>query len=412
MSTPNPFSFPIVMTAAGLQPQPPSSLLTQLLAAVAATNPGYTANLPSSMVDDISSTDVAAISLIDQAKVELVNSLSPNAANAFLLGQLGQIYINQTMPGLPTSTSVPVIFSGTVGWVIPNGFLVGDGTNTYQVQTGGVIASGGSTTSALTAICISSTDSFAVPANTVTTLLTSVPSTISLSVNNPNEGTPGDPSGESYSSFRARVLTAGLASSVGTGRYIKTLLGIVPNIAQNSIAVQQVSGGGIRVMASGGDQYDIANAIYMSIADPSELVGSAINSGRNVAVSLIDYPDDYTIPYVNTPTQTVTMAITWNTSLSSFTGGGAFAGLVQPPLVAYINSLAPGQQINVMEMNAIFQNAIANTLNPALLNRLVFSVSINSVVTNPGTGTYGISGDPESNFFTAVDGTGITVVQG
>src|ERR1700674_533011 len=91
MATP-PFNFPVVIGPQGLQPQQPADLLAQLLAAVAATNPGYTANLPGSLVEDISSTDVAAIALIDQAKVELVNSLTPLAANNFLLTQLGQIY--------------------------------------------------------------------------------------------------------------------------------------------------------------------------------------------------------------------------------------------------------------------------------------------------------------------------------
>ena len=54
------FNFPITITTAGLQPQSPASLLAQLLAAVAATNPGYTGDLPASFIEDISSTDVGA----------------------------------------------------------------------------------------------------------------------------------------------------------------------------------------------------------------------------------------------------------------------------------------------------------------------------------------------------------------
>src|ERR1700676_3806380 len=92
MSTPNPFNFPVIIGPQGLQPQQPTDLRAQLLAAVAATNPGYTANLPGGLIEDISSTDVAAIALIDQAKIEAVNSLTPLGANNFLLTQLGQIY--------------------------------------------------------------------------------------------------------------------------------------------------------------------------------------------------------------------------------------------------------------------------------------------------------------------------------
>lgn len=406
MSTPLTFQydFPVVITPAGLQPQAPASLLTQLLAGVSSTNPGYTV-LPGGLIEDISSTDVGALVLIDQAKVDAVNSLTPFGANEFTLQQLGNIYgvlINQV-----TNTSVVVVFSGTPGYVIPNGFLVSDGTYVYQVQTGGIIASGGAS-SGLTAIATTS-GTWTPAASSVTQLQSSVPVGISLTVTNASAGTPGQGQ-ESYYSFRTRVLQAGLAASVGTARYIKTLLGQVTGVTANAVSVQQNGSGGIRVIASGGDTYQIAYAIFMSIADPSELVGSAIDNSRNITVSIYDYPNTYSILYVNTQTQTITMAITWNTTLTSFTGGAAFASLVQQPLADYINGLSPGQVINVFEMNAIFQSAVAGVLDPSLLTRLVFTVSINGTPTSPGSGTEAITGDPESNFICAL--TGITVTQG
>lgn len=405
MSTPNPFNFPVVIDSSGLQPQSPASIQQQLLALVAATNPGYTANLPGSLIEDVSSTEVGGIVLCDQAKVDAVNSLTPNGANEYLLTLLGQVY-GLTL-GSVTNTSVVVVFSGTVGYVVPNGFLVGDGTNTYQVQTGGAIGVSGSSPG-LTAIAVNS-GSFSVPANTVTTLLTSVPSGVTLSVTNPTAGTPGSATPETYYSFRARLMQAGLAASVGTARFLKTQLLNVTGVTSNLVSVQQVAGGGIRVVASGGDSYAIAYAIFTAVADPTELQGSAVSSGRNVTVSLYDYPDTYSILYVNTQQQTVTMTVTWNTTLTTFTGGSAFPGLVQQPLVDYINALAPGAVINVLEMNNIFQTAISGVLDPALLTRLVFSVSINGTVTPPGSGTYAITGDPESNFYAVT--SGITVTQ-
>lgn len=405
MSTPNPFSFPIVMTPQGLQPQAPASLQAQLLAAVAATNPGYTPTLPGSLIEDISSTDVAALSLIDQAKVELVNSLTPNGANLFLLQQLGQIY--GLTQGQSTNTSVLVIFFGTVGYVIPTGLLVSDGTNTYQVQTGGPITGAGNS-AALPAIAINP-GSFAVPANTVNLIQSSIPSGITLTVNNPTVGTPGGPAETSYA-FRARVLQAGLAASVGTPRYIKTLLGQVLGSQSNLVSVQQ-SSGALRVVVGGtASPYNIAYAILSSVANIGDLVGSAINGLRNVTVSLNDYPDTYNILYVAAPAQTVTMTITWNTVLTSFTNGAAFPSLVQAPLAAYINGLGIGQPINVLEMNEIFQQAVESVLDASLLTRLVFAVSINSTPTSPTSGTYAIPGDAES-YFTCVTSS-ITVNQG
>jgi Baseplate J-like protein len=404
MSTPSPFDLPVIMTAAGAQPTPPATLLAQLLAAATTASPGLTV-LPGILIEDISSTDVAALALIDSARVELLNDISPNTANLFLLTQLGQVY--GIYLGSVTNTSIVLVFSGTVGYVIPNGFLVSDGTYTYQVQTGGVILSGGSS-GGITAIATTA-GIFGVNANTVTTIQTSVPASVSLTVTNPSPGTPGT-GAESYSSFQARVFQAGLAASVGTGRFLKTLLGQVPGVTTPNVGVQQVSGGGIRVIASGGDAYAIAYAILSSVADPTELQGSAISSGRNVTVSLIDGADTYTVLYVNTQVQTVTVTATWNTTLANFTGGSAFPGLVQGPIAAYINALAPGQGINVLEMNALFQAAVAPVLNPVYVTRLVFAVYINSTLTAPTSGTYIIPGDPESNFNVLLPA--ITVLQG
>jgi hypothetical protein len=408
MSTPFPFSFPIVMTAAGLQPQAPATLLTQLLAAVASTNPGYTANLPGGLIEDISSTDVGSVAIIDQAKVELVNSLTPNGANLFLLGQLGQIYLGQTQPGQATNTSVPVVFAGQVGYVIPQGLVIGDGTNAYQVQVGGVIGGGG-TSATINAIAVNP-GSFGVPANTVNVVITTVPTSVGLTVNNPLAGNPGG-APETPFAFRARVLQAGLAASVGTQRYIKTLIGLVLGSQANLISVQQ-TGSGLKVVVGGSaDQFSIANAIYMSVADVTTLQPKSAG-GSNVTVSLVDSPDIVTVQYVAAAQQTVTMSIVWNTVLTSFTGGAAFPGLVQPPLVAYINSLGVGQVINVLEMNEIFQTAVQSVLDVSLLTRLVFTVDINGTPTAPNSGTYAIQGDSESYFFTALNGSGISVTQG
>jgi baseplate J-like protein len=399
------FDFPIVITSAGLQPQAPSSLQQQLLTTVAATNPGYTPNLPASLIEDISSTDVGAIALCDRAKVELVNSLTPNGANEFLLLQLGQM---MGVPmGLPVNTSVNVVFSGTVGYVIPNGFLIGDGTHTFQVQGGGVIGTGGSS-SAITAIAIQS-GAFGVPANTVTQKITSVPGTVTLTVTNPLAGTPASGS-ETFESYRARVLQANLVACSSSTRGIKTFVSLVLGTSSNLIAVQQ-SGTNLRVIVGGSpDVYQIAYAIFLAVGNPGILTGSAVSSGRNVTVSLNDYPDTYSIEYVSAPQQTVTLSVTWNTVLANFTAGAAFPSLVQQPLVNYINSIPIGNPINVMEMNQIFQNAVASLLDPSLLTRLVFTVFINGTSTPPASGTYAVSGDPES-YFVAVT-SGITVTQG
>jgi hypothetical protein len=405
MSTPNPFDFPVVVTAAGMQPQDPQDLRDQILAAATANSPGLTANLPGTLVEDFLSTSVPAVALCDQGRVEAVNCLTPDAANEFTLGRLGTIYIGEGQPGKVTNTSVLLVFTGTVGWVVPPGFLAGDGAHLFQVQSGGPIGGGGST-SPLSAIAIQP-GSYGVPANTVTQLKSSAPPNITLSVNNPTAGTPGG-TGETWSSFRARVMRAGLADCVGGPSLIKTLVGRVPGVQKVSV---QAAVGGLRVIVKGGDVYEVAYAIYRAIDSPTSLVGH-VAGGTNVTVGLIDSPNTYNILSVAAATQTVTMAVTWNTNLANFTGGGAFPALVQPVLVNYINSIPIGAPINVLEMNELFQETVAAVLAKDFLTRLVFGVNINGTPTAPGTGTYAITGDAESDFFTAVDGSGVVVTQG
>ena len=471
---------PIVITSAGRQPQPPQTLLAQLIAAVAATNPGYTATLPGSLIEDISSTDVGALVICDSAVTELINSLTPVGANQFLLLQLGQMYLGTgTAPAPPTNTGVSVIFSGPPGFVIGVGFLVSDGTYQYAVQDGGVIGAGG-TTSPLAALA-TVPGSWAVPVASVSQLVTSVPSTVSppVTVTNPLAGTPGG-TAETEEAFRARVLQAGLATAVGMPTFLKTTLEQVTGVQPRLVSVLQQTGGGWEVIAGGsGDPYEIAYAIFTSIFDVSTLVGSTLrvlgitnaNPGvvttdkdhnyangqvaqingivgmvnlngvnftvtvvdhrrfsiginttgypawvsggvvtpnlRDVTVNINDYPNLYSVPFVNPPNQTVTVAVTYSTSQPNFVSQAAVAQLAAPALADYVNSVAVGQPMSLYEMQSTFLDSIATVLSAAVVTFIGFSVSINGVGTAPVAGT--ISGDPES-YFSAVS-TGVTVTQ-
>jgi hypothetical protein len=265
-------TLPIILTTAGLQPQAPSSFLAQLLAAVAATNPGYTATLPASLVEDVSSTDVGALVIIDQIRVDAVNSLSPFAANAFTLNQLGQIY--GTILGLNTNTSVLVVFTGTSGFPIPAGFTVSDGTNQYTIIDGGIVGGVGTgSTPPLFALAVNP-GTFAVPANTVTTIVTSVPSNITLSVTNPIAGTPAT-GAETEEDYRTRTLQAGLVAAQGMPRMMSTLLGNIPGVQTRLVSVLQQSNG-FEVICGGGDPNAVAQAIYQAMFDISRLVGSTL----------------------------------------------------------------------------------------------------------------------------------------
>lgn len=468
-----PITIPVTMSSSGAVPTPPATLRQALVASVAATNPDYTANLPGSLIEDVVSTDVGAMTVIDQARVDAINSVTPYGANAFVLAQLGQQFgIPQ---GTPANGSVYVVFSGPPGYVLSPGFLVSDGTNQYALQDGGVIGSAGQSPQLFAVATNAGT--FAIPANTVNQLATSVPSAYTVTVNNPQAGTPAT-SSESVQSYRSRVIQAGQATSTGTPAYLKTLLGLITGVQQARVAVPQVSGGW-QVICGGGDPYQVANAILSAVPDIAALQGSQLaitgmtaanpvvittnlNHGyqpgqtvvvtgasptgynttytvtattattittnvngssfgaytggakltpnpRNVSVSLFQNPDTYNITFVNPPQQVVTVAATWNTNLPSFTAGASVNQLAAPAIQSYINSIPVGQPINLLEMTAAFQAAVSPVLNPNNLTSLTYVVTINGVAASPSAGTSIIPSDPESYFYCSP--TGVTVVQ-
>jgi len=480
------FDIPVIITAAGPQPTLPALLLAQLIAAVSATNPGYTANLPLSLIEDISSTDVGALVTCDTARVETINSISPYLANDFMLTQLGQVYIGPgAAPAAPSNVSVNVLFTATntvgatpaTGFVIPVGFVVSDSIFQYVVQDGGVTDSNGT----VTLFCLATiSGTWTVPPGTVTSIVTSVPSQITLVCTNPAAGTLS-PVAETAEQYRARVLQAGQAISQGMTTMLRTLVGQVSGVQQRLVSVQQQTGGGWEVLVGGGDPYQVAGAIFDALFDISTLVGSVLNvtaitqanpgvvtldknhnytngqvaqingvvgmtqinglnltitvvdekrfsvgistigfspytSGgvvtpnlRNVTVNIFDYPDTYSIVFVDPPQQTVTMTVTWNTTLANFVSQAAVAQAAAPAIAAAVNAIVVGQPINLNVLTQVFLEAVADILQPSQVSVLNWSVSINGIVTAPQVGTELIFGDPESYFFAVA--SGINVVQ-
>ena len=131
---------------------------------------------------------------------------------------------------------------------------------------------------------------------------------------------------------------------------------------------------------------------------------------RNITVSISDYPNSYPITFINPPLQTVTLSMLWNTNSLNYVSPAAISQLAIPALNDYINSIFVGQPINVFELERTFENAVASVLNSNLISRMVFTVTINGIVTTPISGTGIIYGDPESYFQSST--SLITVNQG
>jgi len=121
---------------------------------------------------------------------------------------------------------------------------------------------------------------------------------------------------------------------------------------------------------------------------------------HNITVSINDYPDTYSITFINPFAQTVQVALVWNTISTNYVSPTSIAAAGIPAIVTYINSIAVGQPINIFEMQTVFQAAVASLLPTSLISEMQFTVLINGVTTSPASGTGMIYGDPLSFFET------------
>lgn len=394
------FSVPIVVQSSGRVSTPPATLNQNLLSLIAAGNPGFTSNLPGSLVEDISSTAVGALTICDQYVTETINSLTPAGANAFLLLQLGQLY--GVPQGTTTNTSVYVVFSGTVGYPIQAGFVVSDGTYQYVVQGGGVIQSNGQSQPLNCIATVSG--SWAIPAGTVTQVVTSVSNSFTVTCNNPNVGTPS--AGEqTEANYRAQVMLAGSSPGASFASTLKSNLLAVPGVQPNLISVQQQAPGW-KVLVSGGDPYAVGYAIFNSGLDVSNLVGSvmtvqAITQASTAQVTTIlnhgySVGNSVTINSANPSTyngtytvQTVPSETTFTINLNSSSLGAYVAdsahmtpnarnvsvNINNYPDVYGITFVSPPQQTvtiqltwNTSSPNSVSSSAVQQLAQPALAN--------------------------------------------
>jgi len=400
----DPIAIPLIFDNAGPQPTPPANLRAALTQNVAAVVPGYTADLPGTLIEDISSTDVGALVTLDQARVDTIAGCTVYGATGYILAQLG---IQLGIPaGQITNTSVLVQFSGPVGTVIPTGVIVTDGSYQYAVASpGGVIGSNGS----VTLECVATQQGIWTPlANTVNQVVTTFPAGVNITCNNPEQGTPSTGT-QTVQSYRAQILQAMQAPAQALANYLQSQIVQVSGVNPLQVNILQVSNGW-EVICGGGDPYEVAGAIFASVGDLSTLVGSQISSTRNVNVTMTDGPNSYNIIYVDPPSQTVTCAVTWQTNLANFTATEQVNQLAAEALVAYFNSIPVGQPINLNVMDSVFAQAVAGIIQAANITALSYVITVNGSDVSPESGTQIILSDPESYYSAASNA--VTVQQG
>jgi len=457
--------------ANGPEPKTSDELRTALVDEATALAPGLTTTLPGSLIEDMASTGTGGLISVDQMRIDTLNSVGPNSANLALLTLQAQQYGIPAQKGEGTTT-VSVTFTGTPNYLIPAGFLVSDGTYQYSINEAVLIPPSGTTI----AVTASGTQpgTWVVSPNTVTTLITSFPDNIVLSVNNLTAGVAATAPETNYE-FRARVWDAGMFTVQGYPGALRTALTSVANVDTRQVSVVQRTGGFV-VMAGGGDTYQQAMAIYKAGGDFTRLLGSTLSvtgitnanpgvvstdithgfsngqiiritgvqgmsgvnntnltvtvvdahsfsigintttSGtwtgggvvtpnlRNVSLQIMDWPDTYTINYVQPLQQLVQITFRWATQSLDYLSNALILSLIQEDVTAYVNGIYAGQPLNINKLKDIFLQSMNPTVDMTLFTTLNVSVVVNGALVNPDLNTNIISGDPYSYWYIPSNG--------
>lgn len=194
------------------------------------------------------------------------------------------------------------------------------------------------------------------------------------------------------------VVTTDLTHGFSTGQVIN-IAGVVGMTGINNTALT------IKVID--------ANSFSIGINTTS--VGSWQSGGvvtpnlRNVSVTINDWPNSYTVRYVQPLQQLIGVTFGWQTQSISYLSDTLLLALVQNNIIKYVNSIYAGQPLNINKLKDIFLQSINDTVDMTLITALTVSVVVNGVLTPVNANTNIISGDKFSYWY--IPETGVSVVE-
>ena len=342
---------------------------------------GFT-KLPSGIQNNLIDESVLDIVEIQDMLSNVMNSVSPSYANDFIVKELGAAFgLKIKDKALPNTT---ITFYGLQGVVIPEGLEVGnaDGSKKFITTKSDIINAAGQVS-----IYCEGADYYdtPTPANTLNVLLNQVLNVTSCTnLNDAVESTPA----ETISEFRTRFQTRAQANRSGTvaslDNALKEIEGTVDRLCTykvSQIIEEGVKEAVIEVVVGGGDDYQVALAIFNSVLYPDIFVsnpsGSETNRTVNINVTFnsVDFPIVYTRPKIN--------QLSINISLTVQSGfinipSEAFTLLLRPYYEDYINNLKIGYSPNGYAFDdLIYQCFKDNFYSISIITGINYTLTVN-----------------------------------
>lgn len=363
----------ITITDNGVETQTLAEIQAQLLAQLQALNPGIPSAMTGSLQEDMLSTSALFVYETDQSIAALLSSLNPALAIEPICRNLGAAL------GLPAKTegksSAVVTIVGDPGVYIPTGYRVKDSSGRqFQVTTYYTIPSTGTLSVTMEAV---DDGDVIVAANTLTIQVS--PRTGIDSVTNPSAST-GAQNAETMLEYRTRLNQAMQAQNSGVIPSIKSAISQIENVVLRTIRVIK-TGSGIEVIVAGGDDYEVATAIFANVLDLAGLSSSATDPARVMEITVVDDTDKYLVTFTRPESATITIDTTYSTL--NTVNQESFATYASTAMIDYVNSLPSGVGINTLELSQVISDAVSAQVPVGNISRLTFDFKVDGVTTVP-----------------------------
>lgn len=342
---------------------------------------GFT-NLPSGIQNNLLDESVIVISEIQDMLSNVMNSVSPLYANDFMILELGEAFgLKMKDKALPNTT---ITFYGLAGVVIPEGLEISnaDSSKKFVTTKSDIINASGQVSIYCEGANYYDTPT---PANTLTVMLNQVLNVTSCT--NLNDAVETIPA-ETISEFRTRFQTKAQANRSGTvatlNDELKKVEGTVDRLCTyqaSQIVEEGVSKAVLEVIVGGGDDYQVALAIFNSVLYPDIFVSNPSNDETNRTVNInvtfneVDFPITYTRPKINQLSISISLTVQ-----SGFINipSEAFTLLLRPYFENYINNLKIGYSPTGYAFDdLIYQCFRDNLYNISIITGINYTLTVN-----------------------------------
>jgi hypothetical protein len=90
------------------------------------------------------------------------------------------------------------------------------------------------------------------------------------------------------------------------------------------------------------------------------------------------------------------MTVTWQSISPNYVANATIAGLAQPSIASYINSIAVGQPMNILQISDAFTSVLPTSIPESSISLLAFQIYVDGILSVPSGNL--IYADPESSF--------------